>query len=89
MAKGVKTINKRKFFEAFEDFCSGRITLSKAARHIGISVPTASKYFNMHIKGEPFPDTLFGDEDRQNRLEQSEKFNPDLRRVYDRRLFGK
>ena len=81
MAKGVKTISKRKFFEAFEDFCSGRMTLSAAARHIGISVPTASKYFNMYIKGEPFPDTLFVDEGRQNRLEQSEK--------YDRRLFGK
>lgn len=81
MAQGVKTISKKKFFEAFEAFCSGRMTLSAAARHIGISVPTASKYFNMHIKGEPFPDTLFGDEDRQNRLEQSEK--------YDRRLFGK
>ncbi len=81
MAQGVKTISKRKFFEAFEAFCSGRMTLSKAARYIGISVPTASKYFNMYIKGEPFPDTLFVDEDRQNRLEQSEK--------YDRRLFGK
>lgn len=81
MAKGVKTISKRKFFEAFEAFCSGRMTLSAAARHIGISVPTASKYFNMYIKGESFPDTLFGDEKSQNQLEQSEK--------YDRRLFGK
>lgn len=89
MAQGVKTISKKKFFEAFESFCSGRMTLSKAARYIGISVPTASKYFNMHIKGEPFPDTLFGDEERQNQLEQAEKFNSELRRVYDRRLFGK
>lgn len=89
MAKGVKTISKRKFFEAFEDFCSGRMTLSAAARHIGISASTASKYFNMYIKGEPFPDTLFGDEERQNQLEQAEKFNSELRRVYDRRLFGK
>lgn len=89
MAKGVKTISKRKFFEAFEAFCSGRMTLSAAARHIGISAPTASKYFNMYIKGEPFPDTLFGDEERQNQLEQAEKFNSELRRVYDRRLFGK
>lgn len=89
MAQGVKTINKRKFFEAFEAFCSGRMTLSKAARYIGISVPTASKYFNMYIKGEPFPDTLFGDEKRQEQLEQFEKFNSDLKRVYDRRLFGK
>lgn len=89
MAQGVKTISKRKFFEAFEDFCSGRITLSKAASHIGISVPTASKYFNMHIKGEPFPDTLFGDEDRQNELEQFEKFSSNLRKVYDQKLFGK
>ena len=89
MAQGVKTISKKKFFEAFESFCSGRMTLSKAARHIGISVPTASKYFNMHIKGEPFPDTLFGDEKRQNELEQFEKFSSDLRKVYDRRLFGK
>ena len=71
MAKGVKTISKRKFFEAFEDFCSGRMTLSAAARHIGISAPTASKYFNIYIKGEPFPDTLFGDEKSQNQLEQS------------------
>lgn len=70
MAKGVKTINKRKFFEAFEDFCNGRITLSKAARHIGISVPTASKYFNMYIKGEPFPDTLFGTDEQQEMLEK-------------------
>lgn len=89
MAQGVKTISKRKFFEAFEAFCSGRMTLSKAARHIGISVPTASKYFNMYIKGEPFPDTLFGDEERQKQLEQFEKFNSDLKRIYDRRLFGK
>lgn len=89
MAQGVKTISKKKFFEAFESFCSGRMTLSAAARHIGISAPTASKYFNMYIKGEPFPDTLFGDEERQNQLEQAEKFNSELRRVYDRRLFGK
>lgn len=59
MAQGVKTINKRKFFEAFEAFCRGEMTLSKAARHIGISVPTASKYFNMYIKGEQLPDGLF------------------------------
>ena len=89
MAQGVKTISKKKFFEAFEDFCNGRITLSKAARYIGISVPTASKYFNMHIKGEPFPDTLFGDEERQNELEQFEKFSSNLRKVYDQKLFGK
>lgn len=81
MAQGVKTISKKKFFEAFESFCSGRMTLSKAARYIGISVPTASKYFNMYIKGEPFPDTLFGDEESQNKLELTEK--------YDRRLFEK
>lgn len=89
MAQGVKTISKKKFFEAFEAFCSGRMTLSAAARHIGISVPTASKYFNMHIKGEPFPDTLFGDEERQNELEQFEKFSSNLRKVYDQKLFGK
>ena len=70
MAQGVKTISKKKFFEAFESFCSGRMTLSKAARHIGISVPTASKYFNMYIKGEPFPDTLFGTEKDQEQLEK-------------------
>ena len=80
MAKGVKTINKRKFLEAFESFCSGRITLSKAARHIGISVPTASKYFNMHIKGEPFPDTLFGTEKDQEQLEEFLKFKEELRK---------
>lgn len=70
MAQGVKTISKKKFFEAFESFCSGRMTLSKAARHIGISVPTASKYFNMHIRGEPFPDTLFGTDEQQEMLEK-------------------
>mgnify|MGYP000456125328 CR=1 FL=1 len=67
MAQGV---SKKKFFEAFESFCSGRMTLSKAARYIGISVPTASKYFNMHIKGEPFPDTLFGTDEQQEMLEK-------------------
>nr|DAM12661.1 MAG TPA: HTH-type transcriptional regulator [Caudoviricetes sp.] len=65
MAQGVKTISKKKFFEAFDAFCSGRMTLSVAARHIGISVPTASKYFNMYIKSEPFPDTLFGTDEQQ------------------------
>ena len=74
MAKGVKTISKRKFFEAFEDFCSGRMTLSAAARHIGISAPTASKYFNMYIKGEPFPDTLFGEVKDQEQFEKFLKF---------------
>ena len=78
MAQGVKTISKKKFFEAFESFCSGRMTLSAAARHIGISVPTTSKYFNMYIKGESFPDTLFGDEERQNKLEQAEKYDRGL-----------
>lgn len=78
MAKGVKTINKRKFFEAFEDFCNGRITLSKAARHICISVPTASKYFNMHIKGEPFPDTLFKTDEDQEQLEKFLKSKEEL-----------
>ena len=78
MAKGVKTISKRKFFEAFEDFCSGRMTLSAAARHIGISAPTASKYFNMYIKGDPFPDTLFGDEKDQEQFEKFLKFKEEL-----------
>lgn len=78
MAKGVKTINKRKFFEAFEDFCNGRITLSKAAMHIGISAPTASKYFNMQIKGEPFPDTLFKTDEDQEQLEKFLKFKEEL-----------
>jgi hypothetical protein len=70
MAQGVKTISKKKFFEAFDAFCSGRMTLSVAARHIGISVPTASKYFNMYIKSEPFPDTLFGTDEQQEMLEK-------------------
>ena len=70
MAKGVKTISKKKFFEAFDAFCSGRMTLSVAARHIGISVPTASKYLNMYIKSEPFPDTLFGTDEQQEMLEK-------------------
>ena len=70
MAKGVKTISKKKFFEAFDAFCSGRMTLSVAARHIGISVPTASKYFNMYIKSEPVPDTLFGTDEQQEMLEK-------------------
>ena len=80
MAKGVKTISKKKFFEAFESFCSGRMTLSKAGRYIGISVPTVSKYFNMYIKGEPFPDTLFGPEKDQEQLEKFLKFKEELRK---------
>lgn len=80
MAQGVKTISKKKFFEAFEAFCSGRMTLSAAARHIGISVPTASKYFNMYIKGEPFPDTLFKTDKDQEQLEKFLKFKEELRK---------
>ena len=80
MAQGVKTISKKKFFEAFESFCSGRMTLSKAARHIGISVPTASKYFNMYIKGEPFPDTLIGTDEDQEQQEKFLEFKEELRK---------
>lgn len=59
MAKGVKTIDKDKFYDAFTKFCNGQINIGEAAEIISISKPTVVKYFNMALLGQKFPDTLF------------------------------
>lgn len=61
MAQGVKTIDKKKFYEAYERLLNGEYSIGKAAKHIGVCHKTASKYFNMVILGQELPDTLFTD----------------------------
>lgn len=59
MAAGVHKIDKDKFFEAYERWFRGEITLTKAAEIAGISRKTLRKYFAYVIEGKEFPDTLF------------------------------
>lgn len=59
MAKGVRTIDKDKFFKALYSFYNGEISLRKAAKYVGISIPTLTKYFNMVLLEEELPDNLF------------------------------
>lgn len=71
MAQGVKTIDKDKFFEALWYFCNGQMSLTKAAKHAGISVPTLTKYFNKVLLGEELPDTLFESKKRGRRSQKN------------------
>lgn len=59
MAAGVHKIDKDKFFESYDRWFRGEITLTKAAEIVGISRKTLRKYFNYVIEGREFPDTLF------------------------------
>lgn len=59
MARGVRPINFIKFAEALLAFSEGQMTIGQAAKHIGISEPTAVKYFNKFLSGEELPDNLF------------------------------
>lgn len=58
---GVHKVDKDKFYEAYNGWASGELSLRKATKVAGMSLPTLKKYFYMLIKGEEFPDTLFGD----------------------------
>ena len=62
MAQGVKSIDKKKFYEAYDMFINQRMSLTKCAKHAGISVPTMKKYFEYLMFDIEFPDTLFGKE---------------------------
>nr|DAO46199.1 MAG TPA: HTH-type transcriptional regulator [Bacteriophage sp.] len=59
MAQGVRPIDKEKFYKGLNEVLAGTKSMSKAAKEIGISLPTANKYFNMVVKGEQLPDGLF------------------------------
>ena len=63
MAQGVKSIDKKKFYEAYDMFINQYVSLEKCAKHVGISIPTLKKYFEYEILGNEFPDTLFGKEE--------------------------
>lgn len=57
--QGVKRMDKKKFIEAYNGFISGKMSLAKAAKIVGRSVPTIRKYFGMVITGEKLPEDLF------------------------------
>lgn len=59
MAQGARPIDKEKFYKGLDEVLTGTKSMSKAAKEIGISLPTANKYFNMVVKGEQLPDGLF------------------------------
>ena len=51
MAKGVHKIDNQ--------WAECKMSLTKAAKYVGVSQPTISKYFWKLINGEEFPDNLF------------------------------
>lgn len=57
---GVHKVDKDKFLEAYNGFAKGELSLNQASKVAGMSVKTLKKYFYMLLKGEEFPDTLFG-----------------------------
>lgn len=59
MARGVHKIDKEKFFYAYNQWAQCKMSLTKAAKYVGVSQPTISKYFWKLINGEEFPDNLF------------------------------
>lgn len=59
MARGVKTIDRHKFLQAYDGFALGLFTLKEASKIAGISIPTLRKYFLIERSGGEFPDTLF------------------------------
>ena len=65
MAGGVHRCDPDKFSEAVAEYMAGRVTQAKAAKIAGMSTPTFLKYLNMLFNGEPFPDTLFEDEEKK------------------------
>nr|DAJ67538.1 MAG TPA: helix-turn-helix, Psq domain [Caudoviricetes sp.]DAV57151.1 MAG TPA: helix-turn-helix, Psq domain [Caudoviricetes sp.] len=59
MAKGVHKIDKEKFYYAYNQWAQCKMSMTKAAKYVGVSPPTISKYFWKLINGEEFPDNLF------------------------------
>lgn len=63
MAGGwVKQINKDKFYGSLEMFLRGDLSLNKASKMVGLSVPTLRKYYEIVITGKKLPENLFKDE---------------------------
>lgn len=58
---GVRKVDKDKFYEAYNGWANGTLSLAKASKVAGMSVPTLTKYFYVLMKGEEFPDNLFDD----------------------------
>lgn len=58
MARGVRTISRAKFLEAYNRFLRGA-SLKEASKIVGISIPTLKKYFEIEFMGGKFPDNLW------------------------------
>ena len=60
MAGGwVKQIDKDTFYGSLEMFLSGDLSLNKASKMVGLSVPTLRKYYEIVITGNKLPENLF------------------------------
>lgn len=73
MAGGVHTVDKEKFFQAYEEWSKGGLSFAKAAKMAGMSVPTLQKYFLYIIEGRKFPDTLFTESEYHKEYEKRKK----------------
>lgn len=59
--RGVHTVDKDKFIEAYNRWANKETTIVKAAHEAGMSYPTFRKYIGVLLTGGEFPDNLFMD----------------------------
>lgn len=64
LMRGVHTIDKQKFYEAYEKYITGQLNISDSAKLVGVSKPTLRKYFGILLTNGEFPDTLFTKSDK-------------------------
>lgn len=55
-----KQMDLPKFKYALDMYIRGKWTQQRCAEHLGCSIPTVMKYFNMYYLGEEIPSRVFG-----------------------------
>ena len=56
-----KKVDRKLFYELLVKFCNGEVTLTKAAKMLGLSNPTLSKRYNAVLLKEEVPEAWFLD----------------------------
>lgn len=59
MGRKIKVLDREKFVEAINDYCSHKIKMDEAAKKMGVCTPTFRKYLRMVWMGESLPEELF------------------------------
>ena len=56
MGRKIKVLDREKFVEAINDYCSHKITMDEAANKMGVCSTTFRKYLRMVWLGETLPE---------------------------------